>query len=106
MENIAAILEDFFGARFHYMDITLSKTRELTCFDGYAQWHVILSETNDFLFITADEQPYLHALPTMEIGIYCKSLTIQNLHDGYVSLQIAPNVEARSVSIQKVVIQS
>ena len=91
MENVVLILEEFFGAKFQFLDITLSKTRVLSCFDGYAHWHILWGEPEDFLFITADEQPYLHALPLMEIGIHYKSVTSQDLHNGYISLQIIPN---------------
>lgn len=100
MENAAAILEEFFGAKFQpeELETEAGDTRGLTCFDGFAHWHLLLKEEDRHLFFTADAHESWNSFPTLEIGVFYKSLQANDLSGGYTSLWIHSNSTQENVS--------
>jgi hypothetical protein len=67
LNSLIKIIEEFFGASFHKGQ----EIWEITTFDGYAHWHLLLFPKQRLLKITADRDPTFSAFPTLEIeGFY------------------------------------
>jgi hypothetical protein len=82
------ILEDFFGARFHFEGQTLGA---LAHFDGYAYWHVYYDRKSQFLKITAGRDSFLSAYPAVEIeGFYSDDCSVSPLTGGGMALLLRP----------------